>query len=63
MLRFFYAEIVMMEKSKTALFIINRDCYQVKEADIEKAIINAIENGIEIFLNGGQATLIRPALR
>ena len=30
------------------------DCYQVKKADIEQAIIQAIENGIEIFLNGGQ---------
>lgn len=54
MLRFFYTEIVMMKKSKTALFVGSRDCYQVKEADIEQAIINAIENGIEIFLNGGQ---------
>ena len=44
----------MSDKEKTALFIGNRDCYQVKEADIERAIINAIENGIEIFLNGGQ---------
>ena len=44
----------MIEKEKTALFIGNRDCYQVKEADIEKAIITAIENGIEVFLNGGQ---------
>lgn len=44
----------MIDKSKTALFIGNRDCYQVKEAEIEKAIIEAIENGIEIFLNGGQ---------
>lgn len=44
----------MTDKEKTALFIGNRDCYQVKEADIEQAIINAIENGIEVFLNGGQ---------
>ena len=44
----------MIDKSKTALFIGNRDCYQVKEAEIEKAIIEAIENGIVIFLNGGQ---------
>lgn len=44
----------MTDKEKTALFIGNRDCYQVKNADIERAIINAIENGIEIFLNGGQ---------
>ena len=44
----------MTDKNKTALFIGNRDCYQVKEAAIEKAIIKAIENGIEIFLNGGQ---------
>ncbi|MBQ9679939.1 MAG: DUF1273 family protein [Ruminococcus sp.] len=44
----------MIDKSKTALFIGNRDCYQVKEAEIEKAIIEAIENGIEVFLNGGQ---------
>lgn len=44
----------MIDKSKTALFIGNRDCYQVKEAEIEKAIIEAIEDGIEVFLNGGQ---------
>lgn len=44
----------MTDKEKTALFIGNRDCYQVKKADIERAIINAIEDGIEIFLNGGQ---------
>lgn len=44
----------MTDKKKTALFIGNRDCYQVKEADIEKAIITAIENGIKVFLNGGQ---------
>ena len=44
----------MTDKEKTALFIGNRDCYQIKEADIEQAIINAIEDGIEIFLNGGQ---------
>ncbi len=44
----------MTDKEKTALFIGNRDCYQVKEADIERAIIYAIENGIECFLNGGQ---------
>lgn len=44
----------MTDKNKTALFIGNRDCYQVKEAEIEKAIIKGIENGIEVFLNGGQ---------
>ena len=44
----------MTEKKKTALFIGNRDCYQVKEAAIEKAIIKAIDDGIEVFLNGGQ---------
>ena len=44
----------MIDKEKTAFFIGNRDCYQVKEAEIEQAIITAIENGIEFFLNGGQ---------
>lgn len=44
----------MIDKEKTALFIGNRDCYQVKEADIEQAIITSIENGITVFLNGGQ---------
>ena len=44
----------MTDKEKTALFIGNRDCCQVKEADIEQAIIEAIKDGIEIFLNGGQ---------
>lgn len=50
----FYFSGIMTDKDKTALFIGNRDCYQVKEADIERAIINAIESGIEIILNGGQ---------
>ena len=36
------------------VFIGNRDCYQVKAVDIENAIVSAIENGIEIFLKGGQ---------
>jgi len=44
----------MTDKEKTALFIGNRDCYQIKEAAIEKAIIEAIQSGIEVFLNGGQ---------
>ncbi len=44
----------MTEKEKFAFFIGNRDCYQVKKAEIEKAIIQAIENGVEVFLNGGQ---------
>lgn len=44
----------MTYKEKTALFIGNRDCYQVKAVDIENAILSAIANGIEIFLNGGQ---------
>lgn len=44
----------MIDKEKTALFIGNRDCYQVKEAEIERAINTVIENGTEIFLNGGQ---------
>ena len=52
-LRFFHLR-TMTDKSKTALFTGNRDCYQVKEAKNEKAIIEAIDNGIEIFLNGGQ---------
>ena len=50
----FYFYRFMTDKDRTALFIGNRDCYQVKEADIKQAIITAIENGIEIFLNGGQ---------
>ena len=44
----------MTDKNKTALFVGNRDCYHIKEAEIEKAIIEAIESGIEVFLNGGQ---------
>lgn len=44
----------MIDKEKTAFFIGNHDCYQVKKADIERAIITATENGIEFFLNGGQ---------
>ena len=44
----------MTDKNKTVLFVDNRDCYHIKEAEIEKAIIEAIESGIEVFLNGGQ---------
>ncbi len=54
LLRFFISTDIMTDKDKTALFIGNRDCYQVKKADIEQAIITVIENGIEVFLNGGQ---------
>lgn len=52
-LRFFILR-TMKDKEKTALFIGNRDCYQVKVTVIEQAITNVIEDGIEIFLNGGQ---------
>lgn len=44
----------MTDKNKTVFFVDNRDCYHIKEAEIEKAIIEAIESGIEVFLNGGQ---------
>lgn len=44
----------MTDKNKTALFIGNRDCFQVKEAEIEKAVIELIQDGYEVFLNGGQ---------
>lgn len=54
LLRFFYFSDIMTDKDKTALFIGNRDCYQVIEADIERAIIEVIESGIDYFLNGGQ---------
>lgn len=50
----FYLCKTMIAKEKTALFIGNRDCYQVKESEIERAIIKAIDAGIELFLNGGQ---------
>ena len=44
----------MIEKDKTAVFIGNRDCYGIDKAKIKAAIIEAIENGITCFLNGGQ---------
>lgn len=44
----------MTDKSKTAVFIGNRDCYNIDKSIIEQAIIKAIENGINCFLNGGQ---------
>lgn len=44
----------MTDKSKTAVFIGNRDCYNIDKSIIEKAIIKAIEDGIDCFLNGGQ---------
>lgn len=44
----------MESKETTALFIGNRDCYNVKDELIEQAIITAIEAGITTFLNGGQ---------
>lgn len=56
LLRFFYSQamIDMGNKAETALFIGNRDCYNIREADIEQAIIEAINTGIKKFLNGGQ---------
>lgn len=44
----------MRNRKETALFIGNRDCYNVKENDIEHAIIKATDMGIKEFLNGGQ---------
>lgn len=44
----------MESKETTALFIGNRDCYNVKNEIIELAIIGATEAGIRTFLNGGQ---------
>ena len=44
----------MTDKSKTAVFIGNRDCYHIDKASVEQAIIQAIESGIYCFLNGGQ---------
>ena len=43
----------MERKEITALFIGNRDCFFIKEEYIEQAIIQAIQMGIRIFLNGG----------
>ena len=42
------------DKSKTAVFIGNRDCYKIDKKMIENAIIDAIDSGINTFLNGGQ---------
>ena len=53
MLRVFYGE-NMGDKSRTAVFIGNRDCYDIDKAIIEDAIVNAIDSGIHTFLNGGQ---------
>lgn len=50
---FFYPQI-MEEREITALFIGNRDCTEVTTEDIEKAVFEAIEAGIRVFLNGGQ---------
>lgn len=44
----------MESKEITAVFIGNRDCYFIKEEDIEQAILLAIYSGIKVFLNGGQ---------
>lgn len=53
-LRAFLLVTSMTDKSKTAVFIGNRDCYNIDKQIIEKAIINAVDNGIDTFLNGGQ---------
>ena len=44
----------MESREVTALFIGNRDCYNVSKTDIESAVIEAIGSGIRVFLNGGQ---------
>lgn len=44
----------MSDTGSTALFIGNRDCFQVRESDIEAAIIQAIQYGVDTFLSGGQ---------
>lgn len=43
-----------MEKSKTALFIGHRDCYNLSVDDIIPAIEKAINFGVVDFINGGQ---------
>lgn len=43
----------MNDIKTTALFIGNRDCYSVTESEIERAIIQAIDSGIDTFLSGG----------
>lgn len=44
----------MSGKDKTAVFIGNRDCYDIDKAIIEDAIVKAIDSGIDTLLNGGQ---------
>lgn len=43
-----------MEKSKTALFIGHRDCYNLSVDDVIPAIEKAINFGVVDFINGGQ---------
>ena len=43
-----------MEKSKTALFIGHRDCYNLSVNDVIPAIEEAINLGVVDFINGGQ---------
>ena len=43
-----------MEKSKTAVFIGHRDCYNLYVDDVIPAIEEAINYGVVDFLNGGQ---------
>ena len=52
---------IMKEREIPALFIGNRDCTEINTQDIEKAIINAIDSGIRVFLNGGQGYFDRTA--
>ena len=44
----------MNERETTALFIGNRDCFNIDKSLIERAIIQAVSEGITTFLNGGQ---------
>lgn len=53
----------MGNRSETALFIGNRDCYNVRESDIETAILKAIDMGIKEYLNGGQGHFDRTSAR
>ena len=45
--------ITTSDKSKTAIFIGNRDCCKIDKAKNEQSVIQVIESGITCFLNGG----------
>ena len=51
------------DREKTAIFIGHNDCYNVSSQDIEIAITALIDNGVNVFISGGQGGFDRLCAR